>query len=93
MANWQGRIWIAAALLGLTACGNGGSAVETRDRSGDGSEAALTAAGAFGGIKAGSGKGQASSVSLRSANSRISSRASFCCRVDSWGARRLISMV
>jgi hypothetical protein len=46
MANGQGRIWIAAALLGLTACGNGGSAVETRDRSGDGSEAALTAAGA-----------------------------------------------
>jgi hypothetical protein len=46
MANGQGRIWIAAALLGLTACGNGGSAVETRDRSGDRSEAALTAAGA-----------------------------------------------
>jgi hypothetical protein len=46
MANGQGRIWIAAAFLGLTACGNGGSAVETRDRSGDGSEAALTAAGA-----------------------------------------------
>jgi hypothetical protein len=45
MATWQGRIWIAAALLGLTACGNGGSAVETRDRSGDGSEAVLTAAG------------------------------------------------
>ena len=45
MAIWQGRIWIAAALLGLTACGNGGSAVETRDRSGDGSEAVLTAAG------------------------------------------------
>jgi hypothetical protein len=55
MANWQGRIWIAAALLGLTACGNGGSAVETRDRSGDGSEAALTAAGAGSGAEAGTG--------------------------------------
>lgn len=44
MANGRGRIWIAAAFLGLTACGNGGSAVETRDRSGDGSEAALTSA-------------------------------------------------
>ena len=52
MANGQGRIWIAAALLGLTACGNGGSAVETRDRSGDASEAALTAVGAEAGAGA-----------------------------------------
>ena len=51
MANGQGRIWIAAALLGLTACGNGGSAVETRDRSGDGSEAAIPAAGAGAGAE------------------------------------------
>ena len=34
-----------------------------------------------------------SSDSLRSAMSRINSRANFCWRVDSWGARRLISMV
>jgi hypothetical protein len=38
--------WIAAALLGLTACGNGGSAVETRDRTGEGPEATLTASAA-----------------------------------------------
>lgn len=34
----------AVALLGLAACGDGGSAVETRDRAADGAEAALTAA-------------------------------------------------
>jgi hypothetical protein len=32
-----------AALLGLAGCGNGGSAVETRDRASDGTEATLTA--------------------------------------------------
>lgn len=32
-----------AALLGLVGCGNGGSAVETRDRAADGAEATLTA--------------------------------------------------
>ena len=39
----KGSIWLAAALLGLAACGNGGSAVETRERAEEGSEAALTA--------------------------------------------------
>ena len=34
---------VALALLGLGGCGNGGSAVETRDRSGEGAEAVLTA--------------------------------------------------
>lgn len=33
-----------ALLLGLAGCGNGGTAVETRDRSADGAEVALTAA-------------------------------------------------
>lgn len=32
-----------AALLGLAGCGNGGSAVETRDRAAEGAEATLTA--------------------------------------------------
>ncbi len=36
----------ALALLGLAACGNGGSAVETRDRSADGAGAVLTSAAA-----------------------------------------------
>ena len=40
----KGSIWLAAALLGLTGCGNGGSAVETRDRAAEGAEATLTAA-------------------------------------------------
>ncbi len=34
----------ALALLGLAGCGNGGSAVETRDRAADGAEAVLTSA-------------------------------------------------
>ena len=34
----------ALALLGLAACGNGGSAVETRDRAAEGAEAVLTSA-------------------------------------------------
>ena len=34
----------ALALLALAACGNGGSAVETRDRAADGAEAVLTSA-------------------------------------------------
>jgi len=41
------RFWIAGAvvvLLGGSACGNGGSAVETRERAADGGEALLTAA-------------------------------------------------
>ncbi len=41
------RLWIAGAavaLLGAAACGNGGSAVETRDRPADGGQAVLTAA-------------------------------------------------
>ena len=43
----KGSIWLAAALLGLAGCGNGGSAVETRDRATDGAEAApLPATGA-----------------------------------------------
>lgn len=43
------RFWIVGAAVGLlggSACGNGGSAVETRDRAADGAEVALTAAGA-----------------------------------------------
>lgn len=36
-------VWLAAALLGLAGCGNGGSAVETRDRADEGAEAVLTA--------------------------------------------------
>lgn len=39
----RGSIWLAAALLGLAGCGNGGSAVETRDRAAEGAEATLTA--------------------------------------------------
>ena len=35
---------VVAALALLTACGNGGSAVETRDRAGEGAEAVLTSA-------------------------------------------------
>lgn len=41
------RLWIAGAavaLAGVSACGNSGSAVETRDRAADGGEAVLTAA-------------------------------------------------
>ena len=40
----KGSMWLAAVLLGLAGCGNGGSAVETRDRAEAGAEAALTAA-------------------------------------------------
>ncbi len=39
----KGSMWLAAVLLGLTGCGNGGSAVETRDRATNGAEAAVTA--------------------------------------------------
>ncbi|GLS02699.1 hypothetical protein GCM10007859_27290 [Brevundimonas denitrificans] len=39
----RGSIWLAAALLGLAGCGNGGSAVETRDRAAERAEATLTA--------------------------------------------------
>ena len=39
----KGSIWLAAALLGLAGCGNGGSAVETRERAAEGAEATLTA--------------------------------------------------
>ncbi len=45
----MGTAWMtgaALALLALTACGNGGSAVETRDRAADGAEAVLTSAAA-----------------------------------------------
>ena len=38
----KGSIWLAAALLGLASCGNGGSAVETRERAEEG-VGALTA--------------------------------------------------
>ncbi len=37
-------IWLAAALLGLAGCGNGGSAVETRERGAQAAEATLTGA-------------------------------------------------
>ncbi|MDP2117117.1 MAG: S-type pyocin family protein [Brevundimonas sp.] len=40
----RGSVWLAAALLGLAGCGNGGSAVETRDRAEDGAGARLVAA-------------------------------------------------
>ncbi|MDO9587836.1 MAG: S-type pyocin family protein [Brevundimonas sp.] len=40
----RGSMWLAAALLGLAGCGNGGSAVETRDRAAEGAETALIAA-------------------------------------------------
>jgi len=39
----RGSIWLAAAVLGLASCGNGGSAVETRERVEAGAEATLTA--------------------------------------------------
>lgn len=39
----KGSVWLAAALLGLAGCGNGGSAVETRERAEQGADAALTA--------------------------------------------------
>ena len=39
----RGSVWLAAALLGLAGCGNGGSAVETRERAGEEAEAVLTA--------------------------------------------------
>lgn len=40
------RLWIVGVMSGvLAACGNGGSAVETRDRAAEGAEAVLTAAG------------------------------------------------
>ncbi len=48
MVAIKGSMWVvgaaAAALLGLAGCGNGGSAVETRDRASEGAEAVLTAA-------------------------------------------------
>ena len=39
----KGSAWLAAALLGLAGCGNGGSAVETRERAQEEAGAALTA--------------------------------------------------
>lgn len=39
----RGSAWLAAVLLGLAGCGNGGSAVETRERAEQGADAALTA--------------------------------------------------
>ena len=40
----KGSAWLAAGLLGLAGCGNGGSAVETREREAPGVEATLTGA-------------------------------------------------
>jgi hypothetical protein len=40
----KGTAWLAAGLLGLAGCGNGGSAVETRERETQGVEATLTGA-------------------------------------------------
>jgi pyocin large subunit-like protein len=40
----RGSAWLAAGLLALAGCGNGGSAVETRERETQGVEAALTGA-------------------------------------------------
>ena len=39
----KGSVWAAAMVLGLAGCGNGGSAVETRDRTAEAAEATLTA--------------------------------------------------
>lgn len=39
----KGSVWLTAALLGLAGCGNGGSAVETRDRTAEAAEATVTA--------------------------------------------------
>ena len=39
----KGSVWLAAALLALAGCGNGGSAVETRERAEDGTGATLIA--------------------------------------------------
>lgn len=36
----KGSAWVAAAVLGLAGCGNGGSAVETRDRPSEGAPTA-----------------------------------------------------
>ena len=40
----KGSVWLITALLGLAGCGNGGSAVETRERAAEEAEATLTAA-------------------------------------------------
>ena len=40
----KGSAWLAAGLLGLAGCGNGGSAVETREREAPGVEATRTGA-------------------------------------------------
>ncbi len=40
----KGSAWLAAGLLALAGCGNGGSAVETRERETQGVEATLTGA-------------------------------------------------
>jgi pyocin large subunit-like protein len=40
----KGLMWLTAALLGLAGCGNGGSAVETRDRAAEDAAATVTAA-------------------------------------------------
>jgi hypothetical protein len=45
----KGTAWLAAGLLGLAGCGNGGSAVETRERETPGVEATLTGAPSGGG--------------------------------------------
>lgn len=59
-------IWLAAALFGLAGCGNGGSAVETRDRSAEAAEATLTAAsGGSGGPGAATAPGEAASSKAR----------------------------
>jgi pyocin large subunit-like protein len=58
----RGLVWMAAALLALTGCGNGGSAVETRDRAAEGAEATLTAAAAGGPEAAAAAGGEARPV-------------------------------
>ena len=44
MVTGTGRAWLAAVLLAVAGCGNGGSAVETRDRSAEEAEAGAAAA-------------------------------------------------
>jgi pyocin large subunit-like protein len=53
MIRTMAAMGVSAALLGLAACGDGGSAVETRDRAAERAEAVLTAAAvAPGGVEA-----------------------------------------
>jgi hypothetical protein len=58
----KGSVWLAAALLGLAGCGNGGSAVETRERTEEEAGVALAA-----GIAASAEVGEAAPEKIRPA--------------------------